>query len=523
MNFLREILQNILKSNKLNKAWRWTATFLAAVVVFVTTYSLILPAITMESTTAESMPGIFMEGQTEITQPAEEELLSSEPVETYEDGSGIQTAAEPESSVLPDEPEGGTDSTDNAESEDGTDPVVFPDGSDDGTCAGTDSSDNTEEELTSSDEPETNSTPAEENIPQTESLTAMTENTEAVVSYVSGALFSSKFNLSLKELKKDAEKYNVYRKIAQSKASTDPDDPGDWFGCDARIFAFDFTDEEGNDVTPSEEVWAEIRLQEPMKADLCKIVLLTDDQVETSGEAGETDYNNIKAQNNNTLQIKHNEDNMIVGLRFKAEGFSVYAVVDAPEPVNYEPYKLSSTDEIEVGKAYLLSYGSPEKYFTSSLNGKGCLIENTDSSQAAEWYFESTESDDTYSIYTMINGEKKYIKQVNSENKITLADAGTALELSLDTAQKFLFKHSSQNLWLQHSNGGGGIRFYTDANNKTNARIIITEAETTHPSDDPYDLKGKSFGIAYNDESVTAAAMTSESKQATNRDLLRKI
>ena len=95
MDFLREILQNILKSNKLNKAWRWTATFLAAVVVFVTTYSLILPAITMENTTAESMPGISMEGQTEITQPSEEELLSSEPVGSYEGGND-STAAEPE-------------------------------------------------------------------------------------------------------------------------------------------------------------------------------------------------------------------------------------------------------------------------------------------------------------------------------------------------------------------------------------------------------------------------------------------
>ena len=339
MNFLREILQNILKSNKLNKAWRWTATFLAVVVVFVTTYSLILPAITMESTTAESMPGIFMEGQTEITQPAEEELLSSEPVGSY-GGSNDSTAAEPESvpAVLPNNPEGGTapdgntesegeaDSADDAESEGGTDPADNAD-SDDGTDAGTDSSDSTEEELISSDASETNSTPAEENIPQTESLTAKTENTEAVVSYVSGALFSSKINLSLKELKKDAEKYNVYRKIAQSKASTDPDNPGDWFGCDARIFAFDFTDEEGNDVTPSEEVWAEIRLQEPMKADLCKIVLLTDDQVEISGEAGETDYNNIKARNNNTLQIKRNEDHMIVGLRFKAEELQLAALL----------------------------------------------------------------------------------------------------------------------------------------------------------------------------------------------------
>ena len=363
MNFLREILQNSLKSNKLNKAWKWTATFLAAVVVFVTTYSLILPAITMDNTTAESMPGISMEGQTEITQPSEEELLSSEPVGSYEGGND-STAAEPESvpAVLPNNPEDGiapdgntesegeADSADDAESEGGTDPADNAD-SDDETDAGTDSSDSTEEELISSDVSETNSTPEEENIPQTESLTAKTENVEAVVSYVSGAMFSSKINLSLKELKKDAEKYNAYRKIAQSKASTDPDDPGDWFGCDARIFAFDFTDEEGNDVTPSEEVWAEIRLQEPMKADLCKIVLLTDEEDEISGEEGETDYNDIKARNNNTLQIKRDEDNMIVGLRFKAAGLQLVALLmkdtETDEEAETQPGE-AETDAAEI-------------------------------------------------------------------------------------------------------------------------------------------------------------------------------
>ena len=204
-------------------------------------------------------------------------------------------------------------------------------------------------------------------------------------------------------------------------------------------------------------------------------------------------------------------------VEFPAGSFSVYSIVDAPEPVSFEPYDLNSVDEIEEGKAYLLSYGSPKKYFTSALNNNNCLIENTDSYSAAEWYFEKvTGEENTYCIYTLVGGVKKYIHQ-KSGNNIELADAGTPINLSGADSNRFYFKHSSQNLWLQHSNGGGGIRFYTDANNLTNAGIYITDAASTIPVDDPYGLDGKSFGIAYHDESVTAAAVTAEAVSSGQR------
>ena len=333
-------------------------------------------------------------------------------------------------------------------------------------------------------------------------ITADGEGYLITVVYQADAGIPEGAELAVEEITEGSSAYDTY--VANTENTLGMEEGSAGF---IRLFDISIVDKDDHDIKyqPAEGTTVDVRIE------------LTD-----SGSNNDLSVVHFEDENDNGSVVETSTETAAEGqvVEFQAEGFSVYAVVDAPEPVNYEPYKLSSTDEIDFGKAYLLSYGSPEKYFTSSLNGKGCLIENTDSSQAAEWYFESTDSDNTYYIYTMINGEKKYIKQENSGNNITLANEGTALELSLDAAQRFLFKHSSKNLWLQHSNGGGGIRFYTDANNKTNARIIITEAETTHPSDDPYDLNGKSFGIAYNDESVTAAAMTSESKQVSNQQRL---
>lgn len=202
---------------------------------------------------------------------------------------------------------------------------------------------------------------------------------------------------------------------------------------------------------------------------------------------------------------------------FDADSFSVYSIVEAPPPVSFDPNKLSTVSEIEENKAYVFSYDTPEKYFTAALNNNGALIESSESGDAAEWYFEKVSgADNTYYIYTLDNGVKQYIRQKNNGNEIQLAASGTAFNLSdSPTANKFYFKHSSQGRYLQHSKSGEGIRFYTDAKDATNSRIFITEAASVRPNDDPYGLDGQTYGIAYNDESVTAAAMTNESKKVS--------
>ena len=213
-------------------------------------------------------------------------------------------------------------------------------------------------------------------------------------------------------------------------------------------------------------------------------------------------------------------------VEFRTDSFSVYSIVDAPEPVHFGPYKLSSVDEIEKNTTYLLSYASPEKYFTAGVNSKGCLIETSDSSAAAEWYFEKVgENGSTFYIYTLVGGVKKYIHQKRTNNnEIELAESGTAFALSeTGTTNTFFFKHNSEERYLQHSNGGGGIRFYTDKNDKTNPKIYITNVASAESQGDPYDLDGKSFGIAYNDNSVMAAAMSANSKTVNNQNRFESV
>ena len=206
---------------------------------------------------------------------------------------------------------------------------------------------------------------------------------------------------------------------------------------------------------------------------------------------------------------------------FDAAGFSVYGIVDAPEPVSFDPYKLGSVEEIEESKAYLLSYGSPEKYFTSVLNNNNCLTETTAFDQAARWYFDIDEENQTFYIYTMADEQKRYIQQKSTgSNEIMLSAQGTAFSLSKAGPNKFYFKHASQNRWLQHSNSGRGIRLYTDNDNAANSSILITVPQTDPPESDPYGLDGKTYGIAYHDESVTAAALTAESKTVSGQSRL---
>lgn len=211
-------------------------------------------------------------------------------------------------------------------------------------------------------------------------------------------------------------------------------------------------------------------------------------------------------------------------VQFQAEGFSIYSIVDAPEPYHYGPYKISSLTKIEENTAYKLSYGTgnSEKYFTNEINDSKGSLKEGNSSAAADWYFEKANGDgSTFYIYTLKEGVKKYIHQKGTGDiQIELADSGTAFILSEaeDKPGSFIFKHSTENFWLQHSGSGSGIRLYSAYDNPTNARIYITNPNATGTGDDPYELNGKSFGIAYHDNSVTAAAMSANVKTVNGQN-----
>ncbi len=206
-------------------------------------------------------------------------------------------------------------------------------------------------------------------------------------------------------------------------------------------------------------------------------------------------------------------------ITFEAQGFSVYKVVQAPEPViinNKET--VQSLEELAQNynapdsgaNGFILSYNGAH-YFTNKINSaaNGALIETTSKEQASIWFLEKAGADDTYLIYSYPDGEKKYIHHApNSSTNvpIEMASVGTPIQFTSAGTAKFYLKHADYTLYLQHSGSGGGIRFYGDHNNAANSQITLTYV-TPPRNDDPYQLDGKSYGLTRYKEGVTSQAM----------------
>ena len=58
MDFFNKLAEQFIKANRRLKKWQRVVSALAAVVVFVTTYAMVLPAITLDKETASTQAGI---------------------------------------------------------------------------------------------------------------------------------------------------------------------------------------------------------------------------------------------------------------------------------------------------------------------------------------------------------------------------------------------------------------------------------------------------------------------------------
>ena len=193
-------------------------------------------------------------------------------------------------------------------------------------------------------------------------------------------------------------------------------------------------------------------------------------------------------------------------LSFETGGFSVYAIVDAPAPVAVHTVQTLEELQENLGREFCLSIKDPPQYFTSTLNDKSAFEVTTDGSAAAKWILEPA-GDGAYFITVRADGQKKYISNP-SGNLAGLSDEpGAAFEISEAPNGSFYLKLRDPDKWLQYSKSGIGIRFWTDKKDPSNPLITFT-----YPDTDLYGLDGKSYGIAYQDNNVLAAALTAESK-----------
>ncbi len=215
-------------------------------------------------------------------------------------------------------------------------------------------------------------------------------------------------------------------------------------------------------------------------------------------------------------------------IRFAATGFSVYEIVEGPEPYQtnkQNAQELSDFTGEGADEGFYLFYGASgsEKYFHASVNGSGALAEKTPMNNGSVWYMETvSESDTTYSckLYSIVGGVKKYLHQTAAESiKVELidnSDDATIIDISkADSAGYFILKHHTEELYLQHSGSGNGIRFYKDHENVNNSSIGATMVSSLTPPDDPYGFDGKTYGLMFYNSGTTGDALMATAKNDT--------
>ncbi|MBR6401532.1 MAG: hypothetical protein IKS17_10005 [Firmicutes bacterium] len=207
-------------------------------------------------------------------------------------------------------------------------------------------------------------------------------------------------------------------------------------------------------------------------------------------------------------------------ISFTAKGFSVYEIVQGPEP--YEPDTLlraATLDEIKPengkDKGFYLSVGKGTNggacYFRNVLNTKasnGAVFYITDSldiQAGAVWYFEQVSADDnTYRVYTypaLTPETKNYIlrKTDGTGNAVDLTtDPTLAVVFEMQgSGGLFYMKDSTGDKYLQYSNSGGGIRFYDGTGDDKNSKIALTYASVMNVPDDYYGFDGKTCALIH--------------------------
>ncbi len=202
-------------------------------------------------------------------------------------------------------------------------------------------------------------------------------------------------------------------------------------------------------------------------------------------------------------------------ISFDAEGFSVYVIAEGPEKYEAEEKYAESVVEltgIESGEGFYLLYtdaGGSNHYFTNICNTKGCLIEKGNIAEGSVWCFEKEE--DVYYLYTYVSGEKRYLYNIKGNLVEVSNENKTAFEIA-ETDGGFYIKKKEEGKWIQHSNGGGGIRFYTDNNNKTNCTIKAVFESSVALPDDVYELDGKTYGLMYYTSGTSGSALMAKEK-----------
>lgn len=257
------------------------------------------------------------------------------------------------------------------------------------------------------------------------------------------------------------------------------------------------------------------------------------------GDAVHSDTDGIEEQTEfDRITSPEEMDNAAVSgtVTFDTNAFSVYAIVEAPEPIPAPGWsKVSSLEELaELGSSGFYMHNPGGYYFKGDqydINNSRTGIHKTKPSStspesaidkgAVKYYFEQ-QAENKYKVYCLDDdGNKLYIHQNGNSLGLTENEhQATTFTASAFPGQANTFRMEGHGgyFWnMQGGNNGDGFAAYNSATD-TNARIQLEYYSDTEP--DPYGLDGATFGIAYHDNSATSAALMAQGKIVSGKDRL---
>ncbi|MBR4164124.1 MAG: hypothetical protein IKR11_11425 [Solobacterium sp.] len=314
-------------------------------------------------------------------------------------------------------------------------------------------------------------------------------NYKITVSYGSDTGIPADAELEVDEIAEDSSIYNAYVSKTENALGMEEGSTGY-----IRLFDISIVKDEKK-IQPAEGTKVDVKIElADSSSDRLNVIHFSD-----GSEEGEEVQSNTEIAENGSV------------VEFEADGFSVYSIVEAPEPGNTS-LSVNSIDEIEVDQDHYLSIArSGTNYMTSTTTLNGGTYElkgDTNISSAELWRFEIPE-EGKVNIYFLDSGGVKQYLNVDSSRNISFSATPQPLSIAATTnaAGTFYIYTVIDNKNYALSVRGNKNFFFEQRNNGANAneRVVLTKYVK-----DLYKLDGKSFGIAYNDNSTSAAALTAE-------------
>ena len=380
MKLIDKLVERFIKSNKRMKRWKRCLSVLAALVVFVTTYALVLPGITLDSDTASTKPGIEIaasENEADEAGTVYESVPEEEPDEETKDEAVEEPAPEEDSAKEESGSESGNQSAeadseqeetasteavnDKEESESGNTDMMTDDQGDasEETAAAEQTSEKAAEVEENADAASTENAAAgltNEVAPEVELITEQTtlayegEDYKVYADFGEGAKLPVGVELKVREItaESDPEAYQDYYEKALSQMQDKYDEKTTLSF--ARFYDISFV-HEGAEVEPAGDVKVRIEYDQPV--DIVKDATVDtvhfDKEDEENVEIIDTEVDSEKKVEEKV------EKEAVKAVEFTSDQFSVYGVVGAQALVT--EWTLTTPDGENVTYVVTVKYG----------------------------------------------------------------------------------------------------------------------------------------------------------------------